>query len=134
MPPVRGQFGAGDEAGGVAGQEEAEIAGLLDRPAAPGPLPGLDKVVEGLAVLHAGFKVEPALGEDVAGEDGVDAHAVLGFVDRERPGEAVDAALGGAVGRGVPLADRADDAAEVDDAAARFAQMGERGACRRRRR
>ena len=48
------------------------------------------------------------------------------FVDRQGLGEREHGALGGDVGRGVVLADGGDEARDVDDGAARGAQMRQR--------
>ena len=60
-------------------------------------------------------------GREVAGGDRVDVDQLRRQLDRQRPGEVVDGALGGRVAADVGLAELAGDRADVDDPAARAA-------------
>src|SRR5262245_16831773 len=90
---VDGEHGAGDVAGGVRGQVQAgfgdvgDVAGTADRDAV------LEEMTAELGHALADRRV------DGAGRDHVDADLVLDQLHRRRPGERVEAALGGDVRR-----------------------------------
>ncbi len=75
------------------------------------------KQLRGLTVSAAAFRIIrgvngllPERRVDVAGRYGIDAHAMLSFVDRQGFGESGDRAFGGHVCRGVELAHAANEA------------------------
>ena len=97
--------------------EETELANFFDRSHAAEQL---RRLAFRAALISIGRRVDRLLRQrrvDISGRNGIDAHSVLSFINRQRFGERRDRAFGSNVRGGVQLSHRADQTRHVDDVA-----------------